>query len=274
MLYPKILTLFALSTLLLPACASAEDDSSDTEIESTVALTSSVVALRYAAHGAAIVDAKTAPDAKVFVHYHDTDGRWKDAEARLLRARGERSFFYVTDLPSRRFAIHYTGGGRDVWDNNGGRDYDANKDPLGPGVDLALTSLEVNTTGTAPRLVVDAVLRKKGERREVWVDYSLDGWRSQRSIAVTDQVFGEHFFGALFIDGLDRAGRVELQVRGQQDLPSGGRQAVTNDNLGKRFACKKAGDDWRCSGEDLLVFDPNVGDGRGGLVPSPPRSGL
>lgn len=126
---------------LLPAAlasgcaADAAEDGPSSELEAAATSAPRRVALRYALGSVVVVDVDALPGKKdVAIAYKTRAGSWATKTAKLLRTVNGHQLYYVDDLPTStealgnftlRFAVRYRVDGRELWDNNGGRDYSA-----------------------------------------------------------------------------------------------------------------------------------------------------
>ena len=138
-------------------------------------------------------------DKQVDVHWCGEDGLWQKLQAKSLYMRGKhhevwraQAWFRLSEdaaLPGNvRFALHCRMVGQDFWDNHESANYLVEADGgirLGHGyrvqhVDF-LPQLHAEETHRTIAVAVDGAIQP----REVYVDWTTDGWRTQQRTKCT-----------------------------------------------------------------------------------------
>ncbi len=253
--------LASLAACGLSTATAGADAASASSQQRISAAPDSLVGLRYAAleagGWAGVVEAENRYfEQNVSIVYRAADGSWPSQAAQPLRMTPSGTeLFFFSGLPALEpllLAAHdqaiFSGGtGLDLWDNNGGANYQASRDssPLGPGVDIAVTALSVSQSTASVELLV----RDLAYEKDVEVVYSTDSWATvETATAAYDHGSGggEVWRATATLD--PSVTTLALAAVARQ----AGRESWDN-NFNANFGCHAVLESgWECSGAELL----------------------
>lgn len=123
------------------------------------------------------VDAGSAANKAVSVHYKVSDDVWADVSAEFVTKLDSNTEIWKAKVSGyivdREFAIKYVGDGQTYWDNNNGNNY-TNYDILG----AANVKVERLSYHEPRAFKVQAVVKNLAFAKKVKVRYTLDNWAS------------------------------------------------------------------------------------------------
>lgn len=146
----------------------------------------------------------------VAVRYQANGGVWKEVSARYVKALNGKEvwMFELSGLPygsadtfTLKFAVRYRVNGAEYWDNNGGADYTLR---MAPGDTLygdtaygkSIVALDIATgyiyeSGAYESAFTGQVFtRRAGTVRNLYVRYSIDGWKTYKEVQATPAFSG------------------------------------------------------------------------------------
>lgn len=127
------------------------------------------------------IDAGSASDRQVFIHYKTANEEWKDEKASYLTTiDGNKEIWAATVSGfgiSGEYAIKYIGNGITYWDNNNGKNY-TNNDILGTANVEAIRE----HYQTPNYYNVCAAVKNIGYAKKVTVRYTQDNWASYKDV--------------------------------------------------------------------------------------------
>lgn len=125
------------------------------------------------------IDAGSAANKQVFIHYNAGDEGWKDQNASYLTTIDGNKEIWVANVSgfaiSGEYAIKYIGDGNTYWDNNNGKNY-TNDDILGVANVEAIRA----HYQTPNNYNIYAVVKNIGYAKKVTVRYTQDNWASYK----------------------------------------------------------------------------------------------
>jgi hypothetical protein len=282
---PRRIAVVVFGSLLAASGCEASSDEPTGEAELAVR---GPVALRYAASRArpgcdtcsswsGVVDVENMAFGKEVIVFWSVPtsgglwGPWQETAATFLASashgRETWSFEGVGQGSLTRLKIRYRVAGREMWDDNGGRNYLASlgpgpygsgseyvglASPMGSGIDLAVSGASVGRTEEGSLLTADLVVRNLAPEKDVGIVYSFDNWRTKREAR------------ASFASGDGHSGRGE-RWRVQVTFPLGANaiqfaararqndREVWDNNFTHDFECRlHNASGWQCAGATLL----------------------
>lgn len=130
------------------------------------------------------VDAASASDKQVFIHYDAGNNEWKDQKTSYLTTiDGNKEIWCATVSGfaiSVKYAIKYIGDGITYWDNNNGNDY--SRDEL-----LGVANVEaVRQSYQLPNSYkICAAVKNIGNPKKVTARYTMDNWASYKDVPLS-----------------------------------------------------------------------------------------
>jgi len=183
----KIISLIAVMSLLVTSfCAFSVSTAS--AATTTVKLHSTEINYTgrgYTSRNVYIAVKNPASNAKVYVHYQTYEGQaWSDAQAtktNLKASDGSTIWTATFGSFSTKYAIKYVGGGKTLWDNNGGKDYTYQN--IGNGVNVKAEPSFSPLYGTSYNVV--ACVRNIAYQKTVKAKYTTDNWKTTKYASLT-----------------------------------------------------------------------------------------
>lgn len=126
------------------------------------------------------IDADSASDKQVYIHYNAEDDEWKDTTASYLTTIDNKEIWVgcVSGFSiSGEYAIKYVGNGITYWDNNNGNNYTYN-DILGA-ANVKAIRLHYNTPDNYK---VCVAVKNIAYNKKVTVRYTEDNWASYKDV--------------------------------------------------------------------------------------------
>lgn len=127
------------------------------------------------------IDAGSAANKQVIIHYNAGNGKWEDKNASYLTTIDGNKEIWVANISgfgiSGEYAIKYIGDGITYWDNNNGKNY-TNDDILGVANVEAIRA----HYQTPNNYYVYAAVKNIGNEKKVTVRYTQNNWVSYEDV--------------------------------------------------------------------------------------------
>ena len=183
----KIISLIAVMSLLVTSfCAFSVSTAS--AATATVKLHSTEINYTgrgYTSRNVYVAVKNPASNAKVYVHYQTYEGQpWSDAQAtktNLKASDGSTIWEATFGSFSTKYAIKYVGGGKTLWDNNGGKDYTYQS--IGNSVNVKAEKSYASMYNGSYNVV--ACVRNIAYQKTVKAKYTENNWKTTKYATLT-----------------------------------------------------------------------------------------